>query len=105
MNRNMVFLTVLAMSLTMPGFAFAEGNDRGHDEHAQQEERGAGPNHSYHKGDRLSAEDHNKKYEVADWRSRNMREPPTGYHWVRSGDDFVLAAVATGVIADILLHH
>jgi hypothetical protein len=109
MNRNLVFSALMAASLALPGLAFAEGNgernDRGQDEHAQQNERGAGPNHSYHKGDRLSAEDHNKRYEVNDWHSRNMREPPAGYHWVRSGDDFVLAAIATGVIADILLHH
>jgi Ni/Co efflux regulator RcnB len=34
-----------------------------------------------------------------------MREPPTGYHWIRSGNDSVLAAIATGVIAEILLSH
>jgi Ni/Co efflux regulator RcnB len=105
MNRNMVFLTVMALSVATPGFALAEGNDRGNDEHARQEERGAGPNHSYHKGDRLPAAEHSKQYEVNDWHERNMREPPSGYHWVRSGDDFVLAAIATGVIADVLLHH
>jgi Ni/Co efflux regulator RcnB len=106
MNRNVILSAVFAMSLTMPGLAFAEGNgeqDRGHDEHAQQNERGAGPNHSYHKGDRLPAAEHTKQYEVNDWRGRNMREPPRGYHWVRSGNDYVLAAIATGVIADILL--
>jgi Ni/Co efflux regulator RcnB len=105
MNRNLVFSTVVAVSLVMPMFALAEGNmeqDRGRDQHAQNE-RGAGPNHSYHKGDRLPEAEHRKEYEVNDWHARNMREPPNGYHWVRSGDDFVLAAVATGVIADVLL--
>ena len=29
--------------------------------------------------------------------------PPRGYHWVNVNGDFVLAAVATGVIADLLL--
>ncbi len=108
MNRNVVFSAVMAMSLAMPGFALAEGNGeqgRGHDEHGQQNERGAGPNHSYHKGDRLPAAEHRKEHVVNDWRARNMREPPKGYHWVRSGDDYVLAAIATGVIADILLNH
>ena len=109
MNRSVVFSTVMAISLTMPVFAFAEGNNdqnnRGRDEHAQQNERGAGPNHAYHKGDRLPAAEHSKQYEVNDWRDRNMREPPEGHHWVRSGDDYVLAAIATGVIADIVLSH
>jgi Ni/Co efflux regulator RcnB len=108
MNRNVVALAVIAMSLTMPGLAFAEDRgheDRGHDDHGQQNERGAGPNHAYHRGDRLPAEEHTRQHEVTDWRSRNMREPPPGHHWVRSGDDYVLAAIATGVIADIVLHH
>jgi Ni/Co efflux regulator RcnB len=107
MNRNLIFSALMALSLTTPGFASAEDNDRnnrGREEHAQNE-RGAGPNHSYHKGDRLPAAEHTKQFEVNDWHSRNLREPPNGYHWVRSGDDFVLAAVATGVIADILLSH
>jgi Ni/Co efflux regulator RcnB len=106
MNKNLVFCALLATSLAMPGLAFAEGNgdNRGHDEHGQ-DERGAGPSHSYHKGDRLPAEEHRKEYVVNDWHARNMREPPNGYHWVRSGNDYVLAAVATGVIAEILLSH
>lgn len=36
---------------------------------------------------------------------RGLREPPRGYHWVRDDDDgqFLLVAVATGIIADIVL--
>jgi Ni/Co efflux regulator RcnB len=106
MNRNVICSGVIAIFLTMPGFAFAEDqNNRGRDEHAQQDERGAGPNHAYHRGDRLPAAEHRKEYEVNDWRSRNLRQPPEGHHWVRSGNDYVLAAIATGVIADIALHH
>jgi Ni/Co efflux regulator RcnB len=92
------------MSLAAPGFALAQGDqNRGRDEHVQQNERGAGPRHDYHNGDRLRPEDHVKRYEVSDWRERKLREPPAGHHWVRSGDDYVLAAIATGVIADIVL--
>jgi Ni/Co efflux regulator RcnB len=105
MNRSVILAAVVAMSLAMPGFSFAEGQGDRHDEHAQESERGAGPNHSYHKGDRLPAAEHSRQYEVTDWRSQHLREPPPGHHWVRSGDDFVLAAIATGVIADIALHH
>jgi Ni/Co efflux regulator RcnB len=106
MNRNVICSGVIAIFLAVPGFAFAQGaGDRGRDEHAQQDERGAGPNHAYRRGDRLPAAEHKKEYEVTDWRSRHLREPPAGHHWVRSGDDYVLAAVATGVIADIVLNH
>ena len=42
-------------------------------------------------------------YEVADWRGHHLSEPPRGYHWVEVNGDYVLAAVATGVILDTLL--
>lgn len=45
-------------------------------------------------------------YVVEDWhRDRRLHEPPRGYHWVRSDNgDFLLVAIATGVITDILLN-
>jgi Ni/Co efflux regulator RcnB len=41
-------------------------------------------------------------YVVNDWRYRHLRPPPRGYHWVRVNNDYVLAAVTTGLIADII---
>ncbi|MGO8754822.1 MAG: RcnB family protein [Gallionellaceae bacterium] len=106
MNRKAIVSTIMAMSLTTSGFAFAEGNgdqhDRGGNEHAEQQERGAGP-HGYHKGDRLPAAEHTKRYVVRDWRSHHLRAPPKGYHWVQSGNDFILVAISSGIIADFLL--
>ena len=107
MNRRTACTAFAALALTLPALAIAEDRDDRRDdrrdEHAQ--ERGAGPRHDYRKGDRLRAEDHRNEYVVNDWRERRLHEPPHGYHWVRSGDDFVLAAIATGVIADIALNH
>lgn len=41
---------------------------------------------------------------VNDYRERHLREPPRGYRWQRAdNNDFLLVAVATGVIADIIL--
>jgi Ni/Co efflux regulator RcnB len=111
MKLKTVACTLIAASLAATGIALAEENgnhnDRGtqiaqRDDHG---ERGAGPNHQYHKGDRLPEAEHRKENVVNDWHSRNLREPPSGYHWVKSGDDFVLAAVATGIIADLVLSH
>jgi Ni/Co efflux regulator RcnB len=72
-----------------------------HDEHA----RGAGPDHNWHKGDRVPASYRDKRYEVTDWKARHLRQPPRGYHWVNVNGDYVLAAIATGVIADLLLNN
>lgn len=105
MNRRTACTTLAALAFTLPTLALAEDRDEHRDDHRDEHERGAGPRHDYHKGDRLRAEDRRNEYVVNDWRERRLHEPPRGYHWVRSGDDFVLAAIATGVIADIALNH
>lgn len=69
----------------------------------QHEERGAGPSHNFRRGGRLPSEYRDRRYVVDDWRGHHLRQPPRGYQWVQTGDDFVLAAIATGVIASVLL--
>lgn len=45
-------------------------------------------------------------YVVDDWRYYRLAPPPRGYYWRRSdAGDFLLVAAATGIIADIILHH
>ena len=65
--------------------------------------RGAGPRHDLYRGGRLPATYHNRQYVVDNWRSHRLSAPPRGYHWVQVGGDYVLAAVATGIIASVLL--
>lgn len=38
---------------------------------------------------------------VYDYSGYRLRPPPRGYHWVRENNDFLLVAIATGVILDI----
>ena len=57
------------------------------------------------KGDRLPDSYRSNQYVVNDWQSRHLRQPPSGYHWVQVNGDYVLAAIATGVIADMLLNN
>lgn len=40
-------------------------------------------------------------YVVRDYGHYRLRPPPRGYHWVRNNSDYLLVAVATGVILDI----
>jgi Ni/Co efflux regulator RcnB len=46
------------------------------------------------------------RYAEVDYRSqRGLRVPPQGYHWVRNdGGDFLLAAVASGLIAQVIIN-
>jgi Ni/Co efflux regulator RcnB len=59
----------------------------------------------YKRGGHLPVE-YRTRYVVTDWRHDHLREPPRGYHWVRSDNgDFLLVAITTGIIADLLLNH
>jgi len=60
------------------------------------------PHSDWHRGDRLPAEYRDRNYVVDNWREHGLSAPPRGYHWVGVNGDYVLAAVATGVIANIL---
>jgi Ni/Co efflux regulator RcnB len=66
-------------------------------------DRGAGPQRAWHQGDRVPPQYRGYTYVVDDWRGHRLSAPPSGYHWVQSGSDYVLVAIATGIILSILL--
>jgi Ni/Co efflux regulator RcnB len=98
-----------------------DDGDRGHGHDRDrgryvQDDRGPGRGHYkswhdrgrhegwYKRGGYLPVE-YRTRYVVTDWRRDRLREPPRGYHWVRSDNgDFLLVAIATGVIVDLLLN-
>ncbi len=46
------------------------------------------------------------RYVVVDYRHHHLRPPPRGYHYVRDDrGDIILVAIATGLIASVLLSH
>ncbi len=53
------------------------------------------------KGARIKDEDW-KRGEQVDYRERHLRAPPHGYEWRQVDGNYVLAAVATGVIASVV---
>jgi Ni/Co efflux regulator RcnB len=61
------------------------------------------PHAEWRRGGRVPAEYRGRNYVVQDWRSHRLQQPPRGYQWVGVGGDFVLAAIATGVIANIIV--
>lgn len=40
--------------------------------------------------------------QVSNHRRHNLQAPPAGHRWVRDGNDFLLVAVGTGIIASIV---
>jgi len=81
-------------------------NDHGNYQVANHapDDRGAGPRHDMRKGNRLPKEYRGRQYEVSDWRGHHLSQPPRGYHWVQTGGDYVLVAITTGIIMQILLN-
>ncbi|QNK70388.1 RcnB family protein [Variovorax sp. PAMC26660] len=60
------------------------------------------PHVEWRRGGRVPPEYLGRNYVVNDWRGYRLQAPPRGYQWVGVGGDFVLAAIATGVIANII---
>lgn len=58
----------------------------------------------WHRGGRLPAQYREHQYVVDNWHEHHLAPPPRGYHWVQVGNDYVLAAIATGIIAQLLLN-
>lgn len=57
------------------------------------------------RGDHLPYQFRQRQYYVNDWRAHRLYAPPQGYHWVRADNsgDYLLVAIATGLIANLLL--
>jgi Ni/Co efflux regulator RcnB len=53
------------------------------------------------KGSKIRDEDW-KRGEHIDYKERHLRAPPSGYEWREVDGNYVLAAIATGVIASVV---
>lgn len=69
--------------------------DEPHDNHAYVH------HDEWKKGATIHHEDWDRGEHI-DYKSRHLRAPPKGYEWREVDGNFVLAAVATGVIASVI---
>lgn len=77
--------------------------DHDHDRRRDHDRHWVPPGHRHHwvRGHRY----YGPTYVVRDYRTYRLRPPPRGYHWVRDDDgQYLLVAIATGIILDIALH-
>lgn len=58
--------------------------------------------YSWHHGDRLPRAYYAPRYVVYDYGRYGLHRPPYGHHWVRVDGDVVLAAIATGVVLQVV---
>jgi Ni/Co efflux regulator RcnB len=88
--------------------AYAYGHDRNDGDHGGYRGMHDRGRHEgwYRRGGYVPVEYRGASYVVDDWHGEHLRRPRRGYHWVRSDNgDFLLVAITTGVIVDLLLHH
>lgn len=69
----------------------------------QAKRMGAGPQHNWVKGSRVPQQYRTHHYVVNDWRGHGLKQPQRGQQWVQYGSDYLLVAIATGVISQMIL--
>lgn len=82
---------------------YSRGKHKGHRKHHREHYY---DEHEFHRGERIPVVYLERDYYVEDYRVYHLAPPPRGHRWVRTDDGkYILIAVATGIIADIILHH
>jgi Ni/Co efflux regulator RcnB len=101
----------IALALTLlagTGTAFAQPGHDDHDRNAPPAMSMKGPamhgpaHPDWRTGGHIAHDDWGRGVHV-DYRAHHLRRPPRGYEWRQVDGNYVLAAVATGLIASIIL--
>jgi Ni/Co efflux regulator RcnB len=130
MKMNKITLAVavafIATSTCLSGFSYADGPDGQRDQHWQSRQEGprdqggrddhggfrggdrdhehvAWNNHEFRRGYPAPERYRDHDYRVDNWRERGLGEPPEGHYWADIDGNYVLMAVATGIITSIII--
>jgi Ni/Co efflux regulator RcnB len=101
--RKASTLSILALALIFSsGAAFAQ--DRHDEQHGNlQHDNSQYTEHKeWHKGASISHDDWNRGDQV-DYRTAHLHAPKRGYEWRQVDGNYVEAAIATGVIASVIV--
>jgi Ni/Co efflux regulator RcnB len=85
---------LLAVAVTVNPLARADDHDSRDSQHFVHHDE-------WKKGAKMRQEDWGRGEHI-DYRERHLRAPPEGYEWREVDGNYVLAAVATGVIASVI---
>ena len=108
--KRIASLVVSAVLLAGTTSAFAQPNrdNQGRDDHMQgpsMSMKGGDMGHQHadwKKGGHIAQDDWGRGQTV-DYHSHHLRKPPRGYEWRQVDNNYVLAAVATGLIASVIM--
>jgi Ni/Co efflux regulator RcnB len=76
-------------------------NDRRYNHHYYYNARGP----EFRRGGYIPYEYRNRQYVVVQPHQHRLSAPPRGHQWVQVGSDYVLIAIATGLIANLILNN
>ncbi|WP_345831072.1 RcnB family protein [Erwinia sp. HDF1-3R] len=91
-----------------------QGGERQQPQHMAQADRAPGQRHhqqprhaqpDFRQGRPLPEKYRGEGYQVNDWHQRGLKAPPAGHRWQNIDGNYVLIAVATGVITSVITHH
>ncbi len=119
MKKLSLCVAAIALIAGSASIAVAQdhGRGNGNSHHADRGDRGRGYDqgqhrgwgqdrgngHRWNRGERMGYNDWNRASRV-DYRRYHLRQPPRGYEWRQQNGQFILGAVATGLIASIILN-
>jgi Ni/Co efflux regulator RcnB len=107
MKRLMITAAALAL-LAAPALAQDRHDDHNntmmmnHDDHHAGNAMMMQANHSWHKGDHIASADWGRGARISDYGHYHLSRPPHGYEWRRVDNNYVLAAVAGGLVASVI---
>jgi Ni/Co efflux regulator RcnB len=106
-TASVLVLSTLMLGTTVSAFAQHDDHNGGNNHPQQQDNHGGGNQHfvkhnDWHKGARINNGDWGRGEQV-DYRSHHLSAPPRGYEWRQVDGNYVMAAVATGIIASVIV--
>ena len=114
MKRLLLAISLALLSTTPAladdhGHGQGQGHDKGHDKghgYSRDKQEKRQKQYDMRRGGHIPAVYLERRYYVEDYRVYHLAPPPRGHRWVRTDDGkYILIAVATGIIADIILNH
>lgn len=109
MKTLSIAVTAMAVAMALGGPVLAQpysydqynrGDHRGQGD--QRANRGWSDHSDWRRGGRVARHDWDRGQRV-DYRSHHLRRPARGYEWRQVDGNYVMAAVATGVIASMIM--
>jgi Ni/Co efflux regulator RcnB len=110
MKRVLLATALATLVLSWSAVAGNHGHGHGHHGDGDDDDQGYyrhdnGRHEGWKKGGRVEVVYLQPRYYVEDYRVVHLAPPPPGHRWILVDGRYMLVAIATGVIADILLNH